>query len=361
MKNISNFVVLLYLNLICLSLSIYDKKLQFNNNKFRIVQVTDLHFGNIDNYQNDLKTNELVRKLLTDTKPDFVAITGDSLSGDFWDQKNQTYFIDNWKLWSLPFEELQIPYGYTTGNHDTQADLNIEELIKLDKTHPFAMQREENHKLLENKIYQYPVTISNYYIRIYDLNKVVFILWFFDSGDHGCEEMDPDLTYGCINSSQIEWYIETSHMLKKELGYLPKGFAFFHIALPEFRDAYNTRISRGRREDAMGCPTKNTFFFDALLELNSVKAVFVGHDHCNDFCVLYFDIDLCYGRKTGYGSYGPAPLTRGVRIIDIDLENLLNGEEFYKQFILQEDGLLIDADNYNKSFKDDFVDKCVAH
>lgn len=33
--------------------------------------------------------------------------------------------------------------------------------------------------------------------------------------------------------------------------------------------------------------------------------MFVGHDHSDDFCVDYEGIQLGYGRKTGYGSYGP--------------------------------------------------------
>ena len=33
--------------------------------------------------------------------------------------------------------------------------------------------------------------------------------------------------------------------------------------------------------------------------------VFAGHDHNDDFNVLYEGIYLGYGRKTGYGNYGP--------------------------------------------------------
>lgn len=53
----------------------------------------------------------------------------------------------------------------------------------------------------------------------------------------------------------------------------------------------------------------NSGFVDALIE-NNVKANFVGHDHTNDFGGTYTNsqgksIELVYGRKTGYGSYGP--------------------------------------------------------
>ena len=38
-----------------------------------------------------------------------------------------------------------------------------------------------------------------------------------------------------------------------------------------------------------------------------MKALFVGHDHINDFIVDFEGLQLGYGRKTGYGCYGPAP------------------------------------------------------
>lgn len=36
----------------------------------------------------------------------------------------------------------------------------------------------------------------------------------------------------------------------------------------------------------------------------NVVALFVGHDHPNDFTVDYKGLMLAYGRKSGYGGYG---------------------------------------------------------
>lgn len=44
-----------------------------------------------------------------------------------------------------------------------------------------------------------------------------------------------------------------------------------------------------------------------LTRRGDIKAVFVGHDHQNDFVVDFEGLKLGYGAKTGYGSYGPAP------------------------------------------------------
>ena len=63
-------------------------------------------------------------------------------------------------------------------------------------------------------------------------------------------------------------------------------------------------------------PTINTHFFDVLAN-NKVRAVFCGHDHYNNYGGLYKGVELSYGRKTGYGASGPAPLfMRGAREIN---------------------------------------------
>ena len=45
--------------------------------------------------------------------------------------------------------------------------------------------------------------------------------------------------------------------------------------------------------------------FGALKEDKTVDWVTVGHDHNNDYYGNIDGINLAYGRKTGYGCYGP--------------------------------------------------------
>jgi len=50
-----------------------------------------------------------------------------------------------------------------------------------------------------------------------------------------------------------------------------------------------------------------------------MKGVFCGHDHNNDFYGVFNNIMLGYGRKTGYGSYGPPDgWYRGARVFLFD-------------------------------------------
>ena len=59
---------------------------------------------------------------------------------------------------------------------------------------------------------------------------------------------------------------------------------------------------------------------------NDILANFIGHDHNNDFNGFYHKgnktIDLHYGRKSGYGSYGPpSDILRGGKVIKLNRIN----------------------------------------
>lgn len=383
--SLTKIAILLTLIIYCNNsvFSLYNQKLSFDKETktFNIMQVTDIHYGETE--ENDSNTDFLMRNILKSYKPDMIALTGDALSGYAWDGKNTTFYHDKWKQWSSAFEETETPYAYTTGNHDTQADLEINEIMNLDTTNEFAIFRENYHSDFPKDIkFEYPVSLSNYFIRIYssdydknsDNNKVKMILWFVDSGNDGCEDVKAEITWGCITSSQIEWFEINSKLIEKELAYLPSGFVFYHIPTPEFRLAYNYRESYGYRGDEVNCPNKETHFFDSIKRIGNIKALFVGHDHNNDYCALFYGVELCYGRKTGYGSYGPSYFQRGMRIIklkEIDDEVIVNNWDDniplninlgfeYTQEIIQEDLTIVDSSTYNRSFKgmNDYLESC---
>lgn len=57
----------------------YAKDLRFNEKgKFKIVQFTDLHFG--EDEQDDNDNLRLMGDILDQEKPDFVVVTGDVIS-----------------------------------------------------------------------------------------------------------------------------------------------------------------------------------------------------------------------------------------------------------------------------------------
>ena len=61
------------------------------NGKFRIVQLTDLHLG--EDPDRDAQTVQMIKNLISKENPDFVAITGDVVSG-------QDNFLGKMSFWT---------------------------------------------------------------------------------------------------------------------------------------------------------------------------------------------------------------------------------------------------------------------
>lgn len=299
------------------------------------MQVTDTHYGEALWF--DIATTNELRSLLKYNKPDLTAITGDAVSGGHWDRKNQTFFQDLWKMSTTPYQEYKTPYAYVSGNHDAEGNLDLETIMKLDKTHDYSISKNLNNDG------SYNISSSNYYLEVYssiDSTKVVAILWFLDTGIVNCEGYS--YTWGCVNHEQIRWFKDTSNEIETRLGYLPDGIAFFHIPIREYKDMINYRKIYGVMNEFINCPKKDTYFFDYVLEQGKIRAMFCGHDHDNDFCGKFYGIELCYGRKTGYGSYGPKNMQRGVKVIDLkEKVEVIDGVERirfdYSHHIVQED------------------------
>ena len=97
------------------------------------------------------------------------------------------------------------------------------------------------------------------------------------------------------------------------------GLAYFHIPLPEF-NTFNEQNIVGVKKEDVCTANVNSGFFATMLEAGDVKAVFVGHDHVNDFCGNMFGINLCYGGGVGYHAYGLAGWSRRTRVVLASLE-----------------------------------------
>lgn len=68
----------------------------------------------------------------------------------------------------------------------------------------------------------------------------------------------------------------------------------------------------------------NSGVLKTLVSLKNVKAVFIGHDHINDFCGNLDGVWFCYGGGSGYHGYGMVGWPRRARVI---LAELLKMEE----------------------------------
>ena len=95
---------------------------------------------------------------------------------------------------------------------------------------------------------------------------------------------------------------------------------FFHIPIYEFINMYNNDEFYGNQGEEVCCSSINTGLFSVIKEHNICEWVIVGHDHNNDYYGLYEGVYLAFGRKTGYGQYGPDGFQRGARVYEITQE-----------------------------------------
>ena len=181
------YLVLLALLSYCvLSHITFDKKLRFDENgNFKLVQITDLHYGDSEE-QNNL-TTRAHEKLLGYDPADLVVLTGDMVSDYAWDQ-TPDYYERHWKQWTAPLLKYKQPYVYALGNHDSGPFKTRKEIMALDVTHPYSLSEEGPQNITGG---------SNYVKAIWDSEgeRVLLYIWIFDSNKEFCMGVTG---WGCI-------------------------------------------------------------------------------------------------------------------------------------------------------------------
>lgn len=101
-------------------------------------------------------------------------------------------------------------------------------------------------------------------------------------------------------------------------GNVPPSLMFFHIPPIEMRDAYHEYKDNGfadtddvkylygkagEKGATIYTSEYNYGLFDKVKELGSTKAIFMGHDHLNNFSLMYKGIQLSYGYSIDYLAY----------------------------------------------------------
>ncbi|KAJ3429799.1 hypothetical protein M0812_25159 [Anaeramoeba flamelloides] len=294
---------------------------KFNEDgEFKIAQFTDLHFRG---ETTDAETINLEQILLDIEQPDFVAMTGDIIDGEYCDTTAKIK-----EAWTETVGEMvkkDIPWGITFGNHDAEGQTTKTDILNIDQAYPLS-QSEFGPDSIDG--------VTNYHIEIHtadstpDNKEVAAVLYFLDSGDYGCLGFDG---YGCVQPNQIDWFNEVSSEFSREY---PNhmGIVFLHIPLPEMLEFWHTDISFGTKEEGVCCPQYNTGLYQAMVDNGNIKLALNGHDHVNDFCTRSKssapDLWLCNGRKTGYNRYNPdPPMYHGARIIQL-FNNQTTGTTF---------------------------------
>ncbi|KAL5792103.1 hypothetical protein ACOSP7_000697 [Xanthoceras sorbifolium] len=314
-----------------------ERKLRFGRNgEFKILQVADMHYADGRTTPcedvlpsqfhgcSDLNTTAFLNRMISAEKPNLIVFTGDNIFGaDTTDAKKSLNAA------FAPAIASNIPWVAVLGNHDQESTLSREGIMKhivtlkntLSQVNPL-----EAHVI--DGFGNYNLEIGGVHGSRFE-NKSVLNLYFLDSGDYSTVPSIPG--YGWIKPSQQFWFERTSAKLQREYMRKPEaqegpapGLAYFHIPLPEFASFDSTNFT-GVKQEGISSASVNSGFFTTMVAAGDVKAVFIGHDHVNDFCGELTGIQLCYAGGFGYHAYGKAGWDRRARVVVATLERTEKG------------------------------------
>ena len=276
--------------------------LRFKNQKFKIVQFTDLHWINDAQHQavND-STLTLMRKVIEVEKPDFVVFTGDVIvSGGA---------ADAWKTVTQPMIDLRVPFAVTFGNHDTETDITKQKALEVIRKNPYNVTYNADKKIAGVGNCSLPIKST-------EGHADKWVIYLFDSHAYSPDTMMIK-GYDWIKNSQIQWFRKQSASYSRSNKRTLPSLAFFHIPLPEFEYVRTLKTTVGDTLEVVCSPILNSGLFASFIEMKDVIGAFVGHDHNNDFVGVNANICLGFGQKTGYAAAYEEKLERGARVIEL--------------------------------------------
>lgn len=270
--------------------------LRFNEGKFRIAQFTDLHI--MPGSAKSAATFATVKSVLSSERPQLAVLSGDVVTYD--------PATEGWRQVIDLFNEAQVPFAVTMGNHDA-------EYLTKDSIYTLLMQSpwfvgEKGPKEIGG--------LGNCLLPIQGKRgTTAALIYLIDSNDYQPRQLLGH--YDWVHFEQIAWYREQSRRYTEANGGQPlPAVGFFHIPLPEFEMVANHPERFGNYlEGAVAAPYLNTGLFATMVQQRDVMGLFCGHDHDNDFIGLHKGMALAYGRVTGNEAYGQ--LKRGARMIEL--------------------------------------------
>ncbi|MCT4541951.1 MAG: metallophosphoesterase [Vallitalea sp.] len=271
---------------------------------YKILQLTDLHFGfGILSKKQDELGMDAVTKLIDRTTPDLIILTGDSIFPFIFKSGTRNNIKQAKKLVKF-MDDFQIPYAFLFGNHD------IEMGSKGNKNEICDIITNGKYSIFDKGVKELTGE-GNYIIKLVNKDNLIMALVILDSNMYRDGWFYSG--FDCIHSEQTDWCMSELSKLKKQNNDL-KALAFFHMPLPEFKQAYEKMKlgdksveynfgNIGEGNDYFGISKYNPDFFEKALENDVIKGMFCGHDHLNTLSLTYKGIMMTYGMSIDFLGY----------------------------------------------------------
>jgi 3',5'-cyclic AMP phosphodiesterase CpdA len=287
---------------------------------FTIVQFTDIHWT--EGSEPDQKSRKLMEDVLDAEQPDLVFYTGDTIfSKDCPDPRRSA------RQAVEPALQRNRPWAVVFGNHDTEHGITRRELMDTFRELPHCLSLPGPEDI---------TGVGNFVLEVSSARseQIAALLYGIDSGSYSPVDNVPG--YDWIRQDQIQWYRRQSAAYTAANGSPLPALAFFHIPLPEYAEMWAAAGCSGTRGEPECAPKINSGMFTAFAEMGDVMGTFVGHDHLNDYMGEWYGIRLCYGRASGYNTYGRDDFPRGARVI-----RLHEGERRFDTWLRLDGGAVV--------------------
>lgn len=299
------------------------KSLSFREDgTFKIVQFTDIHWTLGE--ARDIRTRQLMEQVLDAEQPDLAFYTGDIIySKSCADPRVSA------REAVKPALDRSLPWAVVFGNHDTEAGIDRQELMDVFCSFGGCLSEPGPAEISG---------VGNFVLEVASASsgQPAALLYGLDSGSYSPLSARGVDGYDWIRQDQINWYRNVSASYTAKYGAPLPALAYFHIPLPEYADMWDNSPCYGSRDENVCAPVLNSGLFASLAEMGDVMGTFVGHDHVNDYWGEWHGIRLCYGRQTGYNTYGWEDQPRGARIV-----RLYEGEQRFDTWLRLDGGEVV--------------------
>lgn len=299
------------------------------NKKLKILQLTDLHIGGgLTSFKKDRLAIDTMAKMIICEKPDLVIVTGD-IAFPVFIQAGAIANLNQQRLLAKLLNTLGVYWTFVFGNHDSEvyspySRFHIVEWYKKQQ----KKKEEYKYCIFKDDPYDNISGYGNQFIKVVnENNKNIQNLILLDTHAYAKGNLlGLKSEYDNLKPDQVKWALKKVNEVENRTKEMVKSLVFIHIPLVEYRDAYSeyrlngesdtVKIVSGkvdRPEDKYNKYNEKTWginassdrsdLFETLRSVNTLQAVFCGHDHKNDICMIYKGVTLSYCKPIDYLAY----------------------------------------------------------
>ena len=260
---------------------------------FKVLIFSDVHFSDFHIQRAIEENHEIITmyNLVKKTKPDLILVLGDIVC-----ERSTVHAI---KRFTDVMEGFNTPWAPVFGNHDDEGNCDLNYLADIMMNSPHCLMQKGDASM----------GVGNYIVNVVEKGSKNIIESFIMMDSH----------HNAVNELQMKWFKWAAEGIKKYSDNKAEISICQHIPIPEYQYAIDqleiNKMKKVIGKDAFGrigepiCCERDLDgnpvqrgFFDIIKSTENTKFFFVGHEHLNNFSVMYDGVRLTYNTKCGTNS-----------------------------------------------------------